>query len=308
MTHLHFLSSSNVKNIFLLLICVIVSFMKIGMVLEGGGMRGMYTAGVLDVLSENNISVDVIIGVSAGAVFGCNFKSKQIGRTIRYNTKYCRNPEYSSIRSLIFTGDYFGADFCYNKIPFALDVFNTEVFKKNPCEFYVTCTDVETGKPVYHKCEKGDKADLQWFRASASMPLVSRIVDIEGQKLLDGGVSDSIPLSQAISMGCQKNIVILTQPKNYVKKPNKMLPLIKIKYKKYPLFVETMANRHVLYNEQISLVENAENQGNAFVFRPKEPLPVSRTEKDPLNLRQAYEIGRRDCLSKFTGLKDFLKN
>lgn len=281
--------------------------MKIGMVLEGGGMRGMYTAGVLDVLSENNISVDVIIGVSAGTVFGCNFKSKQIGRTIRYNTKYCKNPKYSSIRSLIFTGDYFGADFCYNKIPLSLDVFNTEVFKKNPCEFYATCTDVETGKPVYHKCEKGDKNDLQWFRASASMPLASRIVEIEGQKLLDGGISDSIPLSKAISMGCNKNIVILTQPKNYIKKPNKMLPLIKMKYKKYPLFVEAMANRHLLYNEEVALVEKAEDQGSVFVFQPKELLPVSRIEKDPFNLRQAYEIGRRDCLSKLTGLKDFLK-
>ena len=160
--------------------------MKKGLVLEGGAMRGMFTAGVLDVLMENNIDFDGCVGVSAGAAFGCNIKSTQIGRVIRYNTKYCKDKRYCSFKSLLTTGDIFGADFCYNKLPFELDIFDTDTFKTSPVEFFVTATDIETGKAVYHKCTDGLNDDLLWFRASASMPLVSRTVEINGLKLLDG--------------------------------------------------------------------------------------------------------------------------
>ena len=191
--------------------------MKTGLVLEGGAMRGMFTAGVLDAMMNNNITVDGTIGVSAGATFGCNFKSKQIGRTIRYNMKYSKDPRYVGIRSLIKTGDLYGADFCYREIPEKLDVFDTKTYQENPMAFYVVATDVNTGKPVYHLCPTGEADDIEWYRASASMPLVSRIVKINGLELLDGGISDSIPIKKFREMGYEKNILILTQHDGYRK-------------------------------------------------------------------------------------------
>lgn len=168
--------------------------MKTGMVLEGGAMRGLYTAGVLDVLMENGIYTDGAVGVSAGAAFGCNYKSRQIGRSLRYNCKYCRDPRYISLLSLIRTGDLYNAQFCYYEIPEKLDPFDTAAFAASPMEFYVVATDVTTGKPAYHLCRDGGRDDIEWMRASASMPLVSRVVEIGGGLYLDGGISDSIPL------------------------------------------------------------------------------------------------------------------
>ena len=211
--------------------------MKIGLVLEGGAMRGMYTAGVLDVLMENDIKVDGTIGVSAGACFGCNYKSRQIGRSIRYNLKYCRDPRYISIRSLLFSGDIYNAKFCYEELPARLDPFDEETYRENPVEFYATCTDVLTGEPVYKQCLKGDDTEIEWFRASASMPLVSRIVEADGIQMLDGGISDSIPLKYYQSIGYEKNLVILTRPEGYVKGPNKLMPLMRMRLRKYPNFI-----------------------------------------------------------------------
>ena len=185
--------------------------MKTGLVLEGGAMRGMYTAGVLDVMMENHVEVDGVIGVSAGAVFGCNYKSKQIGRAIRYKKKNCYDVRYVSLKYLIKNGDLYGAEFCYNELPNRLDPFDVKTYQENPVDFYVTCTDVHTGRPVYHLCNRGDAEDIQWMRASASMPLVSRIVSVGGYDLLDGGISDSIPIRWFLKQGYKKNIVILTQ-------------------------------------------------------------------------------------------------
>ena len=168
--------------------------MKTGLVMEGGALRGLFTAGVIDVLMENGITFDGAIGVSAGATFGCNIKSGQIGRAIRYNVKLCKDRRYFSFWSLILTGNLFGKNFCYHKIPEKIDPFDNDAFEKNPMEFYLVCTDVETGKPVYKKCDRLDGGNLEWVRASASLPLVSEIVEIDGMKLQDGGISDSIPL------------------------------------------------------------------------------------------------------------------
>ena len=202
--------------------------MKTGLVLEGGAMRGMFTAGVLDILMEHNIDVDGVIGVSAGATFGCNYKSKQIGRTIRYNMKYCNDPRYCSFRSLLKTGDLYGAEFCYHTLPEQLDLFDNETYEASPMEFYMVTTDVNTGEPVYYKCDKFDHEGLEWVRASASMPLVSRIVEVGGRQMLDGGISDSIPLQYFQSIGYNKNLVILTQPRDYVKKEK--LPIGRIEH------------------------------------------------------------------------------
>lgn len=167
--------------------------MKTGLVLEGGAMRGMFTAGVMDVLMENGVDFDGVIGVSAGAAFGCNYKSKQIGRVIRYNTRFCADKRYGGLGSLVKTGDIYNTDFCYGTVPLELDPFDFTAYDANPQEFYVVCTDIESGQPVYHKYLGQSDHGFDWIRASASMPLVSRIVEIEGRKLLDGGIADSSP-------------------------------------------------------------------------------------------------------------------
>jgi predicted patatin/cPLA2 family phospholipase len=279
---------------------------KYGLIMEGGAMRGMFTAGVMDVLMENRIHFDGAIGVSAGAAFGCNFKSNQIGRVIRYNKKYCKDPRFCSIRSLIKTGDLYGAEFCYTTIPYELDLFDCEAYLNNPMDFYVVCTDVETGKPVYRKCITGRDEDLIWIRASASMPIASRVVEATGYKLLDGGISDSIPLEYFESLGYNKNVVILTQPKGYIKKPSKALPLIKASLKDYPNVYKTMQNRHNDYNETISFIEEKEKSGDVLVIRPPEKLPVGRVEHNPDKLQIAYDIGVKTALEQLEEIKSFI--
>ncbi|MBR5329270.1 MAG: patatin family protein [Firmicutes bacterium] len=281
--------------------------MKTGLVLEGGGMRGMFTVGVTDVLMENGLEFDGLIGVSAGAVFGCNIKSKQPGRAIRYNMKYCRDSRYCSFRSLRKTGDLFGVDFCYRELPQKLDLFDDDTYISNPLPFYVVCTDVETGKAVYHLCENDVENDLKWMQASASMPLAARMVEIDGKKYLDGGVADSVPLCYFQSIGYEKNLVILTQPKGYVKGKNKALPLIKRAYKGYPDFISTVAHRHEVYNETLAYIEEQEKSGKTLVIRPDEKLPVGRVEHNPEKLREVYEIGRKIGKVYLEEIKAFLK-
>lgn len=279
---------------------------KKGLVLEGGAMRGMFTAGVLDVFMENNIEFDGIVGVSAGAAFGCNIKSKQIGRVIRYNTRYCNDKRYCSFKSLIKTGDIFGADFCYRELPFELDIFDTKTFSENPAEFYVTATDIETGKPVYKKLSTGLAQDLLWLRASASMPLVSRIVETEKLKLLDGGIADSIPIKFLETQGYNKNIVILTQPYDFIKKKNSMLPLIKLKYRKYKNLIKAVENRHIVYNQTTSYIKEKENKGEVLVIRPPMPLNIKQVEHNKNELLRVYEIGRKTATNLLPQIEKFL--
>ena len=280
--------------------------MKTGIVVEGGGMRGIYGAGVLDVLLENDIKADGLIGVSAGAIHGCSFVSGQKGRSIRYNLKYSRDPRYMSMRSLIRTGDMFGIDFCYRELPETLDPFDNETFESSSTEYYVTCTDVETGQPVYHRCPslRGDRID--WVRASASMPLASRIVELDGKKLLDGGVADSIPVMAFRKMGFKTDLVILTRPEGYRKKQNPMLPLIRRAYREYPEFVETAASRHLVYNRELDEISRLEREGEILVIRPSRRIKISRTERRPERIEQMYRLGREDAMKAFSGIKAFM--
>lgn len=279
---------------------------KKGLIMEGGAMRGMFTAGVIDVMMENEIEFDGAIGVSAGAAFGCNYKSKQPGRVIRYNMKYCKDPRFCSIRSSLKTGDMFGADFCYREIPERLDIFDNKTFTENPMEFYVVCTDVTTGKALYRKCKTAECEDLDWIRASASMPLVSKIVETGNFKLLDGGISDSIPLKHFERLGYNKNIVILTQPKGYIKVKNKAMPLINRVLKKYPDLISAMKKRHELYNEALQYVDLQEKNGSVFAIYPPESLPIKRVEHDPEILRKVYNIGRETAQNQIVAIKEFL--
>lgn len=281
--------------------------MKTGLIMEGGAMRGMYTAGVTDIMMEHNIHVDGAIGVSAGAVFGCNYKSCQPGRVIRYNTKYCRDPRYAGFRSLITTGDLYGVQFCYHELPDKLDPFDVDTFRQSPMEFYVTCTDVHTGKAVYHKCETGNAADMQWMRASASMPVVSRIVHIDGYSLLDGGIADPIPVRCFEHMGYTHNIVILTQPAGFIKQKNSMLPVIRAALRKYPKTVEAIADRHIRYNETLAYIAAREKDGGLLVLRPSRALEVGAREKDPEKLKEAYRLGRSDAEKRIGEIADFCR-
>ena len=280
--------------------------MKTGIIMEGGAMRGMFTAGVIDVLMENNITFDGAIGVSAGAAFGSNLKSGQIGRAIRYNLKYCNDKRYCSLRSLILTGNYYGADFCYHELPDKLDVFDTEAFDNNPMEFYAVCTDVFTGKPVYKKCEKANYELYEWIRASASLPLAARIVEVGGMKLLDGGISDSVPIKFFESIGYDRNVVVLTQPKCYVKKSTSLMSFMRLILRKYPNMVKALENRHNMYNETIKYICEKEEKGEVFVIRPEDFLPIKRTEHTPDKLQAVYDIGREVTLKRLEELKKFL--
>ena len=278
-----------------------------GLILEGGAMRGLFTAGVLDVFMENGIAFDGAIGVSAGAVFGCNYKSGQPGRTLRYNLRFCRDWRYCSARSLLLTGDLFGAKFCYYTLPMELDKMDYEAYAQNPMPFYVVCVDTRTGKPVYQRCDRADGVYRDWFRASASMPLVSRPVEIEGRAYLDGGVADSVPIRYFESIGYGRNVVILTQPEGFVKKPSKGLPLLKGAMRRYPRLVEALERRHEVYNETTAYIAAREQDGAALVIRPEHALDVGRVEHDPARLQAAYDEGRKAGEKHLQSVIDFLK-
>ena len=280
--------------------------MKKGLILEGGAMRGMFTAGVIDVLMENGIEFNGAVGVSAGAAFGCNYKSKQPGRVIRYNTRFCADKRYGGLGVLLKTGNIYSTEFAYGEVPLELDIFDFDTYEKNPMEFYVVCTDLETGKPVYHKYEGKADHGLDWIRASSSMPFVSQIVEIEGKKLLDGGISDSIPVRFFEAIGYDRNIVVLTRPAGYRKNKNKFISLFELKYKNFPSFVETMKKRPEKYNETLKYIRRKEKLGEIMVIRPAAPLPVKRTEKDPEKLREAYNIGRKSAQDRLEEIKAYL--
>ena len=281
--------------------------MKKGLVLEGGAMRGLFTAGVIDVMMEAHVEPDGLIGVSAGAAFGCNYKSRQPGRAIRYNKRFACDKRYCSWQSWLKSGDLYNAEFGYRIIPTQYDVFDDKAFEENPMEFYCVCTDVETGKPVYKKLEKGGQLTYDWIRASASMPLASKVVELEGMKVLDGGVADSIPLEYFENIGYEKNLVILTQPDGYIKEHNKLMPLMRVALRKYPNMIEALNKRHIMYNQQLVYVYQAESTGRALVIRPEAPLPIGHISHNPDEMQRIYDIGRQTGMKFIERIKAFYR-
>lgn len=279
--------------------------MKKGLVLEGGAMRGLFSAGVIDVMMENGIEYDGGIGVSAGAAFGCNYKSKQIGRPFRYNTAYAKDPRYCSLRSLLFTGDLYGAKFCYETLPKKLDVMDEETYRENPMKFYIVATDVESGEAVYKELEDLSDEDLAYMRASASMPIVSRPVRIGDHEYLDGGISDSIPLKKFEEMGYEKNVVVLTRPAGYRKTPQPKI--MSTLLRKYPAVDAALQNRHIVYNETLEYIEERRKQGAAYVIAPPQALRIGRIEHNPEVMRNVYYQGRREGMKHLAALKEFLQ-
>lgn len=280
--------------------------MKTGLVLEGGAMRGLFTAGIIDVLMENNIKFNGAIGVSAGAAFGCNYKSGQIGRVIQYSKRFANNWKYASLWSLLTTGDYFGAEYAYHFIPNKLDIVDFETFRNNPMEFWAVATNVGSGKAVYRQLNTLDYEELEFVRASASMPLVSNIVKLNGQRLLDGGVADSIPLAFFQKQGYQRNVVVLTQPKGYRKQPNKLMPLMHLQLHRHPKMLKALAERHIMYNKEVDLVLQEERKGNVFVLQPQIKLTIGHTSHNPKKMQETYEHGRKVATEELEKLKQFL--
>jgi len=277
------------------------------LVLEGGGMRGMFTAGVLDAFMEEDISFKRCIGVSAGACHACSFMSRQKKRAYNVGVDYLDNKRYCSFFSLITTGDLFGAKFVYDEIPNKLNLYDYDAFNKNETEFYATVTNCETGKAEYIKINDM-KRDIVYVRASSSLPLLARIVKIGEKKYLDGGIADSIPVRHSLSSGNGKCVVVLTQHKGYRKKPNRLMALMRIKYFKYPLLTEKMENRYKNYNDTLDFLEEEEKKGSVYVIRPPKELEIGRIEKDKEVLKEIYETGYNEAKRVLGELKTFLEN
>lgn len=280
---------------------------KTTLILEGGAMRGLYSAGVLDVLMKNDINVDEVYGVSAGALFGLNYKSRQIGRALRYNLKYACNKNYMGFYSLITTGNIMNKDFCFNKLVYDLDKLDFETYQNMPVDFYAVVTNLRTGKPEYIKIDDAKK-DMEYFRASGSMPFVSKPVEINGNLYLDGGISDPVPFKKVLGTKPKKIIVVLTRPAGYRKKNLHVCCLYRLFYGRFPNFVETGSNRHQTYNETMDLIEKYEAEHKIIVLRPSRFIKIKRIEKDTAKLQSIYDLGTADCVNKLDEIRKYLKD
>ncbi|MCD7832637.1 MAG: patatin family protein [Lachnospiraceae bacterium] len=280
--------------------------MKIGLVLEGGAMRGMYTAGILDVMMENQIKINGAIGVSAGALFGVNYLSGQNGRVIRYNKRFNSDKNYMGILPLLKEGNIISTEYAYHDVPYELDVFDDAAYRKAAEEipFYAVVTEVETGRPKYVRIRSVYK-QMDVLRASASMPFVSKPVKIGDSRYLDGGISDSVPFEWMYGNEYDRLIVVLTRDLSYRKEP--MSPaLIKVCYRKYPQLQSQLLRRHIVYNDAVEALKKREADGQAFVIRPSVPIEIGRIESDPSRLQEVYELGLNDAEAQMQALKTYL--
>ena len=277
------------------------------LLLEGGGMRGMYTAGIIDIMLEQGIKVDAIMGVSAGALFGINYKTQQAGRVIRYNKRFAGDKRYMGIHSLLTTGNIMNEKFCFDDVPNQLDPADYDTFKNTPEEFYAVVTNVKTGRPEYIQLtDLHEKDQMEYLRASGSLPFVSRPVEIGGEKYLDGGIADSVPIERVLSMGYDRIIVVLTRPAGYRKKKGNDIPA-KVLYRKYSAFVEAVNSRWKRYNAQSDVLEMLEKEERIFVVRPSRFIKVGRLEKDPEVLQEMYELGLKDAEEALERMKAYLE-
>ncbi len=280
---------------------------KTSLILEGGGMRGIYTAGILDYFLEKGLEFNCVYGVSAGCLNAVSYLSKQKGRNLATFTNYLHNKNYSGLGMFLKTGNFFNPKFLYDEIPNKLNLLDYDTFDKNPTEFYAVVSNINTGKAEYIKCDTID-GNVEYIRASASLPLISQIVKIDDNEYLDGGVCDSIPLRKSIQDGNTKNVVILTQHKGFVKKPTKNLELIKHVYKKYPLLYKALKYRHIMYNAQLKYIYNKQQTGQSFVIQPDLPLEISRLEKDKYKLYNIYNVGYQQAKKIYPDIIKYLNS
>lgn len=275
-------------------------------VLEGGSMRGQFTAGILDFFMENKLWAERVVGTSAGALCGYNYVAGDIGRTCYLNTKYCDDWRYLSLKSFARTGNAYGVEFSFDEIPNTLEPFDYDAFRQSPVALTTVASNLETGEADYFTF--GDPKDnIEYLAASASVPLLSKIVEIDGKKLLDGGACDSVPLLYSILSGAEKHLVVLTQDETYVKPPNKLMTLIRQVYSDYPYFCERLQNRHIDYNRMYRLLPRLHEAGCIYVLRPQEPVTISNMEKDPEKLLDLYEKGYREAVRNYEAVLDYLE-
>lgn len=281
---------------------------KTSLILEGGGMRGLYTAGILDYFLEMGLEFNSVYGVSAGCLNGVNFISKQKGRNLATFTDYLDDKNYRGLRIFLKTGNFFNPKFIYDDIPNKLNLFDYDAFALNPTNFYVVVSNIKTGQAEYIKCDDID-GRMDYIRASASLPLISQVVKIDNDEYLDGGICDSIPLQKSILDGNEKNVVILTQHRGFVKKPTKNLGIFKSLYnKKYPKLYEAIKNRHRMYNRELKYLYNAEENGSVFIIQPDNALNVSRLEKDKYKLYNLYNIGYLQAKEMYPKIIEYLNS
>ena len=278
-----------------------------GLTLEGGGMRGLYSEGIFDIFLEKGIDFSVLVGVSAGALLGVNYISKQPERGLRYNSEYMNDKRYSGLKFLITTGNLFNTEFAYYELPTKLDVFDNEEYKKSDKRLWSEAIDIETGEAVFTRIDDVF-AQMEYLRASGSLPFISKPVEVDGRKCLDGGMAESIPIDYTFKLGCDKVVVILTRQAGYEKKPEgRMMKLFtKIKYRKYPKLAEALLTRSSRYNSYLKEIEKMEKEGKIFVFRPSVPIEIDRLEKSPEKLREVYELGKKDGLAGLDKMLEYL--
>jgi predicted patatin/cPLA2 family phospholipase len=277
---------------------------KTALVLEGGAMRGMYTAAVLDVLMDEGIEVDAIYATSAGVLFGVNYLSGQKGRAIRYNKRFSRDKRYMGLYSLVTSGNIINRDFAFYEVPFTLDVFDDEAYKKSKTKMVATVTNVQTGGVEY--MEIGSVLEqMEVLRAASAMPFVSHMVELDGQLYLDGGLSDSIPLKKCQEDGYERIVVVETRPKGYRK--GKTNPIAaKVFYSKYPNLVETINNRYKAYNAILQEIEELDAKGEIVLVRPTKDLKLGRIESNPDRLQEMYDLGIEDAKRLLPQIKTYL--
>lgn len=282
--------------------------MRSALVMEGGSMKGLFTCGIMDVLMENGITFDGAIGVSAGAAFGCNLKSRQIGRGIRYNKRFAGDKRYASFRSFLTTGDLFNVDFAYRRIPFELDPWDAKTFAENPMEFISVSTCVDDGQADYHVYTTGIGEDLQFLRASASVPVVSRTVEINGKGYLDGGVADPIPIRYMQQRGYDRIIVIPTKPYGYRREDESLLVrmAMNIRYHRNKGFLEAFRNMKDVYNDTNDYIQMIEDAKEILVLRPTETLTLPGIPKDPEDLERVYQMGRKVATERLEEVRRYL--
>lgn len=277
-----------------------------GLVLEGGGMKGVYTAGVLDFFLDKKIEFSNCYGVSAGACHLCSYLSGQRGRAYAVSVDYLEDKHYCSAYNVLTTGDLFGVKMCYDDIPNRLNPYDYETFNRYPGKAYAVATNIETGQPEYLRLKEMNR-DIIAVRASASLPLVSRNVKIGEKRYLDGGLSDSVPIMHSIVDGNRKNVVVLTKEEGYRRKPSSHLGLVKLRYARYPKIYELMANRHIAYNNMLDYLDAQTANGQAFVIRPRKAGGIGRIEKDREKLRLLYEEGYQDAMDCYEDLLHYLE-
>ena len=287
-----------------------MKYKNTALVVEGGGLRGSYSGGILDVLADKEIKFGGACGTSAGATHLCSFLSGQIGRNFRVDTVHSKSSRYMSFKNLLLTGDYFAFDYCYKQIPYKIDPFEFDKFSEQcqETEFRVCVTDVETGLASYPRIlDYRNEDEMNYIRASASLPLLSKVVEIHGKKFLDGGVADSIPFEPMFKSGFERAVVILTRPLGYRKKLNKGLPLVKLAFRNYPKFVEAVATRHIRYNQALDKLAKLESEGKVFIYRPSRLINISQIESNKKKIAELYELGKKDALKKMHDLLKFLE-